>query len=125
MASIDNDIIYEGYVGNVLEHNNSNTQYSPKFRGPSNLNQFAGLMGGGKANPARMGSSVDLSAQPSDEESPVVEVKGYGTMRVSQLVELIQRLSNEIQDSIENERYNVGDKADRLKLFADTYRDNS
>ena len=66
-------------------------------------------------------SSADLTAQPSDEEDVMIEVKGYGVMRVSQLAGLIRTLSDDITKLIDRGIYNIGDKADLLKLFADTY----
>jgi len=54
----------------------------------------------------------------------MVEVKGYGVMRLTQLRDLIKKLSGDIADAIERDVYAVGDKADLLKLFADTYKVN-
>ena len=126
----ENEMIYEGYVGRAgmamdQQRDNKNLKFTPRYdANNSNLRQFSGLTGNGRANAAGMMSSTDLSSQPSDEETRTVEVKGYGVMRLSQLSDLIKRLSSEISDLVDRGIYNVGDKADLLKLFADTYKDN-
>ena len=126
----ENEVIYEGYVGRAgmamdQQRDNKNLKFTPRYdANNSNLRQFSGLTGNGRANAAGMMSSADLSSQPSDEETRTVEVKGYGVMRLSQLSDLIKRLSSEISDLVDRGIYNVGDKADLLKLFADTYKDN-
>ena len=126
----ENEMIYEGYIGRAgmamdQQRDNKNLKFEPRYdANNSNLRQFGGLTGNGRANAAGMMSSVDLSSQPSDEETRTVEVKGYGVMRLSQLAELIKRLSSEISGLVDRGIYNVGDKADLLKLFADTYKDN-
>lgn len=126
----ENEMIYEGYVGRAgmamdQQRDNKNLKFTPRYdANNSNLRQFSGLTGNGRANAAGMMSSTDLSSQPSDEEIRTVEVKGYGVMRLSQLSDLIKRLSSEISDLVDRGIYNVGDKADLLKLFADTYKDN-
>jgi len=126
----ENEMIYEGYVGRAgmamdQQRDNKNLKFEPRYdANNSNLRQFSGLTGNGRANAAGMMSSADLSSQPSDEETRTVEIKGYGVMRLSQLSDLIKRLSSEISDLVDRGIYNVGDKADLLKLFADTYKDN-
>jgi hypothetical protein len=126
----ENEMIYEGYVGRAgmamdQQRDNKNLKFTPRYdANNSNLRQFSGLTGNGRANAAGMMSSTDLSSQPSDEETRTVEIKGYGVMRLSQLSDLIKRLSSEISDLVDRGIYNVGDKADLLKLFADTYKDN-
>lgn len=126
----ENEMMYEGYIGRAgmamdQQRDNKNLKFEPRYdANNSNLRQFSGLTGNGRANAAGMMSSTDLSSQPSDEETRTVEVKGYGVMRLSQLSDLIKRLSNEISDSVDRGIYNVGDKADLLKLFADTYKDS-
>lgn len=126
----ENEMMYEGYIGRAgmamdQQRDNKNHKFEPRYdANNSNLRQFSGLTGNGRANAAGMMSSTDLSSQPSDEETKMVEVKGYGVMRLSQLSDLIKRLSNEISDLVDRGIYNVGDKADLLKLFADTYKDS-
>ena len=126
----ENEMIYEGYIGRAgmamdQQRDNKNLKFTPRYdANNSNLRQFSGLTGNGRANAAGMMSSTDLSSQPSDEETRTVEIKGYGVMRLSQLSDLIKRLSSEISDLVDRGIYNVGDKADLLKLFADTYKDN-
>lgn len=126
----ENEMMYEGYIGRAgmamdQQRDNKNLKFEPRYdANNSNLRQFSGLTGNGRANAAGMMSSADLSSQPSDEETRTVEVKGYGVMRLSQLSDLIKRLSSEISDLVDRGIYNVGDKADLLKLFADTYKDN-
>lgn len=126
----ENEMMYEGYIGRAgmamdQQRDNKNLKFEPRYdANNSNLRQFGGLTGNGRANAAGMMSSADLSSQPSDEETRTVEVKGYGVMRLSQLSDLIKRLSSEISDLVDRGIYNVGDKADLLKLFADTYKDN-
>jgi len=51
----------------------------------------------------------------------MVEVKGYGVMKKSQLKGLIKKLAQEIQQSLDRGVYNVTDKADLLTLFSKTY----
>ena len=125
----ENEMIYEGYIGRagmaMDQQRDNKNKFEPRYdANNSNLRQFSGLTGNGRANAAGMMSSADLSSQPSDEEIRTVEVKGYGVMRLSQLSDLIKRLSSEISDLVDRGIYNVGDKADLLKLFADTYKDN-
>ena len=126
----ENEMMYEGYIGRAgmamdQQRDNKNLKFEPRYDANNrNLRQFSGLTGNGRANAAGMMSSADLSSQPSDEETRTVEVKGYGVMRLSQLSDLIKRLSSEISDLVDRGIYNVGDKADLLKLFADTYKDN-
>jgi hypothetical protein len=123
----ENEMIYEGYTGRAgmamdQQRDNKNLKFEPRYdANNSNLRQFGGLTGNGRANAAGMLASVDLSSQPSDEEDRMVEVKGYGVMHFSQLRGLIKKLSADIADAIERDVYAVGDKADLLKLFADTY----
>jgi hypothetical protein len=45
-------------------------------------------------------------------------------MRLAQLRDIIKKLSDDIANAIERDVYAVGDKADLLKLFADTYKGN-
>ena len=122
----DIEMIYEGYVGRagmaMDQQRSRNLKYRPGYdANNSNLDQFAGMTGNGSMNAAMIQSTADLTAQPSDEEDAMIEVKGYGVMRVSQLAKLIHTLSADISKSIDNGVYNIGNKADLLKLFADTY----
>ncbi len=127
MHKNENELMYEGYIGrggmgDDQQRDNRNLKYGPKYdANNSNLAQFGGLTGKGSMNAAMVASSADLTAQPSDEEDVMVEVKGYGVMRVSQLAGLIRTLSDDITKLIDRGIYNIGDKADLLKLFADTY----
>ena len=127
MHKNENELMYEGYIGrggmgDDQQRDNRNLKYGPKYdANNSNLAQFGGLTGKGSMNAAMVPSSADLTAQPSDEEDVMVEVKGYGVMRVSQLAGLIRTLSDDITKLIDRGIYNIGDKADLLKLFADTY----
>tara|TARA_R110000787_G_scaffold2789_5_gene10920 strand:- start:2969 stop:3382 length:414 start_codon:yes stop_codon:yes gene_type:complete len=127
MHKNENELMYEGYIGRGgmatdQQRDNRNLKYGPKYdANNSNLAQFAGLTGNGSMNAAMVASSADLTAQPSDEEDAMIEVKGYGVMRVSQLAGLIHTLTADISKSIDRGVYNIGDKADLLKLFADTY----
>ena len=101
----------------------NNRQYAPMTdRKNSNLNQFQ-FQGGGNSGRV-VASTIDLSSDEeiaTSDDDKVIEVKGYGTMRASQLEELIVRLADEIQEMVGRGVYKVGDKADLLKLFADTY----
>lgn len=124
----ENEMIYEGYTGRAgmamdQQRDSKNLKFEPRYdANNSNLRQFGGLTGNGRANAAGMMSSADLSSQPSDEEDRMIEVKGYGVMRLTQLRDLIKKLSDDIANAIERDVYAVGDKADLLKLFADTYK---
>ena len=84
------------------------------------MDQFGGLAGRGTPNAGRMSNTPDLS---SDEEidDVMVEVKGYGVMKRSQLKKLIEVNAEEIQQSIARGQYNVTNKADLLALFSKTY----
>lgn len=123
-------MLYEGYLGRAgmamdQQRDSKNLKFQPRDDlNNSNLRQFAGMTGNGRANAAGIMSSADLSSQPSDEEDRMIEVKGYGVMRLSQLKSLIKKLSDDIADAIERDVYAVGDKADLLKLFADTHKAN-
>lgn len=127
MHKNENELMYEGYIGrggmgDDQQRDNRNLKYGPKYdANNSNLAQFGGLTGKGSMNAAMVPPSADLTAQPSDEEDVMIEVKGYGVMRVSQLAGLIRTLSDDITKLIDRGIYNIGDKADLLKLFADTY----
>ena len=124
-----NDIkmIYEGYLnqaGNAIDQQNDYQKM--KLRpdiGKSNYNQFTGLNSSLKVN---AGSIPNFNGGISDEEiegsEDMIEVKGFGVMTVSQLKSSIIRKSNEISESIANGNMNVSNKADLLKLFADTYQ---
>lgn len=129
----ENEMIYEGYVGRAgmamdQQRDNKNLKFTPRYdANNSNLRQFSGLTGNGRANAAGMMSSTDLSSQPSDEEIEDVheiEVKGYGVMKIYQLKGLIKDKAAEISKSIADGNLDVSNKADLLKLFADTYKDN-
>ena len=125
----DIEMIYESYLNQAgragmamdQQRDDRNLKFRPRYDKNSNLDQFAGMTGNGSMNAAMIQSTADLTAQPSDEEDAMIEVKGYGVMRVSQLAKLIHTLSADISKSIDNGVYNIGNKADLLKLFADTY----
>ena len=68
-----------------------------------------------------MPSFGGISDEEIEGDEDMIEVKGYGVMTVQQLKQLIERRSNEISKSIADGNLNVGNKADILKLFADTY----
>lgn len=84
----DIEMIYEGYVGRagmaMDQQRSRNLKYRPGYdANNSNLDQFAGMTGNGSMNAAMIQSTADLTAQPSDEEDAMIEVKGYGVDRKS------------------------------------------
>jgi hypothetical protein len=121
MWTSDNQSLFESYRGlaDMQQRSSNNSKYAPGADlKNSNMAQFGGLAGRGTPNAARMSTSADLS---SDEEDVMVEVKGYGVMKKSQLKGLIKKLAQEIQQSLDRGVYNVTDKADLLTLFSKTY----
>lgn len=123
MWNKDTQSLFESYRGlaDQQQSTGSNSKYRPGADNKnSNMAQFGGMAGRGSANAARMSSSPDLS---SDEESDdgMVEVKGYGVMRKSQLKGLIIKTADDIQQDLNRGQYNIANKADLLTLFSKTY----
>ena len=123
MWNKDTQSLFESYRGlaDQQQSTGSNSKYRPGADNQnSNMAQFGGLAGRGTPNVGRMSSSPDLS---SDEEvdDGMVEVKGYGVMKRSQLKGLIIRTADDIQQDINRGQLNVTNKADLLNLFSKTY----
>lgn len=95
-------------------------KYRPQV-GKGNYNQFSGLNTSLKTNAGAMPSFGGISDEEIEGDEDTIEVKGYGVMTIQQLKQLIERRSNEISQSIADGNLDVGNKADILKLFADTY----
>ena len=95
-------------------------KYRPQV-GKGNYNQFSGLNTSLKTNAGAMPSFGGISDEEIGSDEDTIEVKGYGVMTIQQLKQLIERRSNEISQSIADGNLDVGNKADILKLFADTY----
>ncbi len=99
MWNNDTQSLFESYRGlaDQQQRSSNNSKYRPGDDSQnSNMAQFGGLAGRGSANAARMSSTPDLS---SDEEvdDAMVEVKGYGVMKRSQLKGLISKTADDIQ----------------------------
>ena len=125
MSKSENSLMYESYLNQAGNAINQQADYGKdKYRpglGKSNINQFSGLMGRGKPNAAGISN---WSGGPSDEEiedDELIEVRGFGVVRLSQLRSMIERKSAEISQSIADDNLNVTNKADLLKLFSQTY----
>jgi len=120
----ENEMIYESLNQSGIAYDqqqNTGTKYRPQI-GKGNYNQFSGLNTSLKTNAGAMPSfPSNISDEEIEGDEDMIEVKGYGVMTVQQLKQLIERRSNEISKSIADGNLNVGNKADILKLFADTY----
>ena len=121
----DNEMIYESAylnrAGNAMNQQADfqNLKYRPGI-GKSNYNQFSGLNTSLKSNTAAMPSFGGISDEEI-EDVQEIEVKGYGVMKIYQLKGLIKDKAAEISKSIADGNLDVSNKADLLKLFADTY----
>ena len=119
----DNEMIYESLNQSGIAYDQQQSK-GDKFRpqvGKGNYNQFSGLNTSLKTNAAAMPSFGGISDEEIEGDEGTIEVKGYGVMTIQQLKQLIERRSNEISQSIADGNLDVGNKADILKLFADTY----
>jgi len=119
----DNEMIYESLNQSGIAYDQQQSKgnkYRPQV-GKGNYNQFSGLNTSLKTNAAAMPSFGGISDEEIEGDEDTIEVKGYGVMTIQQLKQLIERRSNEISQSIADGNLDVGNKADILKLFADTY----
>jgi len=119
----DNEMIYESLNQSGIAYDQQQSK-GDKFRpqvGKGNYNQFSGLNTSLKTNAGAMPSFGGISDEEIEGDEDTIEVKGYGVMTIQQLKQLIERRSNEISQSIADGNLDVGNKADILKLFADTY----
>ena len=119
----DNEMIYESLNQSGIAYDQQQSKgnkYRPQV-GKGNYNQFSGLNTSLKTNAGAMPSFGGISDEEIEGDEDTIEVKGYGVMTIQQLKQLIERRSNEISQSIADGNLNVGNKADILKLFADTY----
>ena len=119
----DNEMIYESLNQSGIAYDQQQSK-GDKFRpqvGKGNYNQFSGLSTSLKTNAGAMPSFGGISDEEIEGDEDTIEVKGYGVMTIQQLKQLIERRSNEISQSIADGNLDVGNKADILKLFADTY----
>lgn len=119
----DNEMIYESLNQSGIAYDQQQSKgnkYRPQV-GKGNYNQFSGLNTSLKTNAGAMPSFGGISDEEIGSDEDTIEVKGYGVMTIQQLKQLIERRSNEISQSIADGNLDVGNKADILKLFADTY----
>jgi len=119
----DNEMIYESLNQSGIAYDQQQSKgnkYRPQV-GKGNYNQFSGLNTSLKTNAGAMPSFGGISDEEIEGDEDTIEVKGYGVMTIQQLKQLIERRSNEISQSIADGNLDVGNKADILKLFADTY----
>lgn len=119
----DNEMIYESLNQSGIAYDQQQSKgnkYRPQV-GKGNYNQFSGLNTSLKTNAGAMPSFGGISDEEIGSDEDTIEVKGYGVMTIQQLKQLIEGRSNEISQSIADGNLDVGNKADILKLFADTY----